>query len=94
MMASSRLTVGVVAELRELLVEILDSGFLLLQQIGDQGLLSVLDRLLVGKKFLDIVAAALFWDGGPSFYGSLAGARISAGCSFRLSCLSFRFHHL
>lgn len=56
-------TVAMIPELRELIVEILYRGFLLLQKIGDKGLLAILHRLFVGEELLDISATAFFRHG-------------------------------
>lgn len=62
MVASFRFarTIGVIPELCQLVIEFLHRGFLLLQQIGDEGLLAVLDRFFVREEFLDVGALDVF----------------------------------
>jgi hypothetical protein len=62
-------TVGLVSQLRQLLVEIPDRGFLLFQQIGDERLLAVLDGLFLSENFLNVGSAALFRQCASLFYG-------------------------
>jgi transcriptional regulator with XRE-family HTH domain len=47
--------VAVMPELRQPVIEFLHRGFLLLQKIGDEGLLAVLQQLFIGEQFLDVV---------------------------------------
>ena len=49
-----------IAELRQLLIECRDGGLALLQQVGDEGLLAVVQSLLVVKEFFDVVGFFLF----------------------------------
>jgi len=61
--ASFRLAVRMVAELRQLFVEVLNSGLALLQEIGDKPLLAVFHRFLLCKDFLATLGAVLFRHG-------------------------------
>src|SRR5258708_40094962 len=67
-------SIGVIAKLRQFLVESLERSLPLLQQIVNEGLLAVLQGLLLVEKFFDVVAAALVWH---SAYFTSAGAAIA-----------------
>lgn len=64
-MASSCLAeVRVITELGQFIVECGNRGFFLLQDVGDEGLLTVLDRLFIREQFFYIVGAWVVWHRG------------------------------
>ena len=78
MVAPFRLAgIRVIAELRQLLIEGLHGFSLLPQQIVDDGLLAVLDRLQVRKDFFNIVTRFFFWHSASNLSTRLAGIAVA-----------------
>lgn len=50
----------VIAQLGEPVVVVLERSFALFQEFGDEALLALLDCLLLGKEFFDIICFAFF----------------------------------
>lgn len=57
----------VIPELRKFFVEILDGSFFLLQQIGDEGLFSIIEGLFFGEELFNSIVSAIVGHGDIYF---------------------------
>lgn len=60
MMAAPCLAVRGIAKLRQACVEVVECGLTLLQEVGDQNLLALLDSLFFGEQLFNVVGALFF----------------------------------
>lgn len=84
--------VGIVAELRQLLIKRLDRGFLLPQHFLDQFVAFALDGLLLGEEFINIVFRHGFYivRHGPYLANRQRPGSMIAGASTRSNGKGFR----